>query len=76
MSIILSQSEWEDFLYRLNNPSQEQEEARLKFLDECNKTIIVPNGNGGWVQYTNLNEDEILKCLDAAKKNLERNDGI
>lgn len=66
MSIIMNRSEWEDFVYRLNNSTSENAEARKRFFEECSKLIINSKDDRSFiVQCPDLNEEKILASLNA-----------
>lgn len=59
----LNRSQWEDFCNMLNNPTQENIEARNKFFEECNKLIITRMDDGVLVEHDNLDEEIIIARL-------------
>ena len=54
---------WNDFVNRLNNPSQETVDNRRRFFEECNKLFITSEDDSFIVESDKLNTEEILKIL-------------
>lgn len=63
-SITMNCIEWKDFVNRLNNPTQENLEARRRFFEECDKLIISSNSEGVVVECPGLNIEEIFSALN------------
>ena len=60
----LNRSQWENFCSRLNHPSKETMDLRDKFLEECDKLVVTQIDDGVLIEYDDLNEEEIIACLD------------
>ena len=63
MNITLNRVEWEDFINRLNNPAPENLELRRKFFEECDKLVVLNNGESVVVECPNLDADAILAAI-------------
>lgn len=62
--MVLTHSQWEIFCNSLNHPTKETMDARDKFFEECNKLAVTQTDYGVIIEYDDLNEEEILACLN------------
>ena len=60
----MNRLEWEGFVNVLNNPTQENLEARRRFFEECDKLIISRNSEGVVVECSSLSTEEIFAALN------------
>lgn len=67
MVITLSRDEWNDFVYGLNHPTQENIEAKERLFAECDKLIVTWTDEGCLVETDEIDEEAILDILGDAK---------
>ena len=63
--MVMNIEAWKDFIDSLNNPSQETINNRRKFFEECDKLVIIYEDGLIHVEYEKLDEEAILKILNA-----------
>ena len=73
MNIKMNFAEWEDFIYRLNHPTQEEMEAIKKCFKECEGLTIIDEGCRSIIISPNIDYEELDICINNRKENFKEN---